>query len=462
MEATPYVVYLTSTPKNLAIDPACQSDLFYRYKMRQLTVQTIGNGKMIRTSFTNLDDVAKDLKVPPSYIPHYLGKAIGAQAKYDQNKPAMQRGSISGEHGTKELSNLLVRFIREFVLCGKCKLPELDYIPKKNDLELRCHGCGWKGTLSTIVNMNEKFKRFVYTHPPPPRKDSKKPPRPGGPSRPAAPEASTNGKGSKKPRNGGAKGDGEEEVVWLSDTTEKAMEERMETMVPDRLKSLVAVEGAAPEPEEPAKPSPAEILKAFITKSPAPSNPDIIAEVNRLATQERLDAKGCALLIFDALLSDLATLNDKIKPYKDVLVRCIGTDAVAQFVVLEAIEKKVSQQKDAKLKDEFLTKKAIFAFKAFYDEDVIDEETILSWYLPEGKSDQKLDPLRKALQPFCKWLEEAEEESDEDDDDDDDGDDSGEDVPAAKPATKPATTAAAKEKEAPVAEQELDEEIDAL
>ena len=73
--------------------------------------------------------------------------------------------------------------------------------------------------------------------------------------------------------------------------------------------------------------------------------------------------------------------------------------------MLEAIEKKVAHEKDAKLKDEFITKKAIFAFKEFYDEDVIDEETILSWYLPEGASEKKLDPLRKALQPFCKWLE---------------------------------------------------------
>ena len=130
----------------------------------------------------------------------------------------------------------------------------------------------------------------------------------------------TNGKSSKKKPHGG-KGTGEEEVVWLSDTSEKAMEERMETMVPDRLKSLVAVEGEAAESEEPAKPTPAQVLKEFIAKTPTPSNPDIIQEVNRLASEEHLDAKAVALLIFEALLYDLATLKDKIKPHKDVLVR---------------------------------------------------------------------------------------------------------------------------------------------
>jgi len=459
MEATPYVVYLTSTPKTMAIDPAQASDLFYRYKMRQLTVQTIGNGKMIRTSFTNLDDVAKDLKVPPSYIPHYLGKAIGAQAKYDQNKPAMQRGSISGEHGTKELSGYLVRFIREFVLCGKCKLPELEYVAKKNDLEMRCHGCGWKGTVSGIANMNEKFKRFVYTHAPPRRADTKKPTRGGVVT--TTPES--NGKSHGKKRGGANNPAGsdpvvdDDGVVWLSDTSEQAMEQRKETMVPDRLKDLVAVDGEAipAEPEAPPKPKPAEVLQSFISKSPAPSNPEIIIEVNRLVAEYGLDAKGCAMLVFDALLSDLAALKDKIKPYKDVLVRCIGTDAVAQLVVLTAIEKKLSAEKDAKRKEEFITKKAVFAFQELYDEDVIDEETILAWYLPEGASQKKLDPLRKALQPFCKWLEEAEEESDEEEEngDDEGAEDSGE---------KEAKVGAQKPAAPPVDEAAIDDEIDAL
>ena len=41
-------------------------DPFYRYKMPQMQVQTIGKGKMIRTAFCNVDDVAKSLHVPPA------------------------------------------------------------------------------------------------------------------------------------------------------------------------------------------------------------------------------------------------------------------------------------------------------------------------------------------------------------------------------------------------------------
>jgi translation initiation factor 5 len=120
---------------------------------------------MIRTAFTNVDEVAKDLHVPPAYIPHYFAKLIGAQASYEASKPTMQKATISGEHALKDLSNLLIKFIREFVLCPKCKLPELEYLPKKDDLGMRCHSCGWKGNLSAQP-INDKFKRYVYTHPP--------------------------------------------------------------------------------------------------------------------------------------------------------------------------------------------------------------------------------------------------------------------------------------------------------
>jgi hypothetical protein len=71
----------------------------------------------------------------------------------------------------------------------------------------------------------------------------------------------------------------------------------------------------------PPKPKPAEVLAGFLGKSPAPSNSEVIIEINRLVAEYKLDAKDCALLVFDALLSDLATLKDKIKPYKDILVK---------------------------------------------------------------------------------------------------------------------------------------------
>lgn len=68
MEKLEYVVRVNAgqkvQPKIISIRGT--TDMFDRYKMRQLFVQVIGKGKMIRTVFLNVDDVAKDLKTEPA------------------------------------------------------------------------------------------------------------------------------------------------------------------------------------------------------------------------------------------------------------------------------------------------------------------------------------------------------------------------------------------------------------
>lgn len=75
--------------------------------------------------------------------------------------------------------------------------------------------------------------------------------------------------------------------------------------------------------------------------------------------------------------------------------------------------------------------------KFLYDEEVLEEENILIWY---GGLVNKPTQFAKAAEPFCKWLEEADEESDgEGGEDEDDEDEEGEEeeeeevVPEAKP-----------------------------
>eukprot|EP01087_Luapelamoeba_hula_P004415 TRINITY_DN1435_c0_g1_i1.p1 TRINITY_DN1435_c0_g1~~TRINITY_DN1435_c0_g1_i1.p1 ORF type:complete len:497 (-),score=143.23 TRINITY_DN1435_c0_g1_i1:61-1551(-) len=443
MEASiqPYVVPVGNTPKVLAIDPAAQADPFYRYKMKQLIVQTIGNGKMIRTAFTNVDEVAKEVKVPPDYIPHYLAKAIGAQAKYDAKKSVQQRASISGEHESKDLSALFIRFIREFIMCPKCKLPELAYKGKREDLEMRCASCGWKGNLSAIA-INDKFKRYVYQHPPP------APAARGGKSAqaPATATAKTGGKKTSVAKKAGAAGSSaaakpaeDEPVVWLTDVSDKAVEERRETMVPDSLKGrgMVLIEGQPDEDsdEEEAAPAktPLEALKAFITGPPKRTPEEIAAEVATLQSQGR-PMKPIVQLLFEVLFPDLPTLQANVAFYKLVLLKVMGTDHLSQIVFLTCLEKKIDTTK-GKPKTEFLAKKVLHVFKYLYDEDLLDEDVILQWYEPEDADDgvegggstsnnnnkgnnAGQDPLRKAVAPFCKWLQEAESESDSEDEDD--------------------------------------------
>jgi hypothetical protein len=71
MEKIPeYVVRVNAgqkiQPKTISIRGG--DDAFDRYKMRQLFVQIVGKGKMIRTVLLNVDEVADNLKTEPSCI----------------------------------------------------------------------------------------------------------------------------------------------------------------------------------------------------------------------------------------------------------------------------------------------------------------------------------------------------------------------------------------------------------
>jgi len=165
MDKTPKYVVKTSgneklTPKLLNIDGS--DDPFYRYKMRQLYVQVVGKGKMIKTNILNVDDVAKDLKVSPSYLTAYLGYETGAQFKYDAKKPDRQKAYISGDLDAASLTLHMKKFIQELVLCRYCNLPEITMFVKGIEISTSCRSCGGKAVLD---NLREKFSQYILNHP---------------------------------------------------------------------------------------------------------------------------------------------------------------------------------------------------------------------------------------------------------------------------------------------------------
>ena len=85
----------------------------------------------------NVDDVAKDLKVPPAYLPTFIAHTLGGKASYDAKKPARERGSVSGHHPLDQLSEVLGSFITKFILCVQCRLPEWSYVPLKKRIGIK-------------------------------------------------------------------------------------------------------------------------------------------------------------------------------------------------------------------------------------------------------------------------------------------------------------------------------------
>jgi len=157
MDRTVLFVADSKEIKEVPIDPKFHEDPFYRYKMSQLQIQIIGRGKMIKTTFLNIESVSRSLNIPPTYIPNYIAKTNGSK---------VIKSSVSGKYDIERLDKILCKFIEEFVLCKQCRHPELSYSPRTNDCRIRCQSCGYSTRL-TKMNVNSTFIRWACKHLPP-------------------------------------------------------------------------------------------------------------------------------------------------------------------------------------------------------------------------------------------------------------------------------------------------------
>lgn len=419
MEARATYVTL-GAPKILPIDPTTD-DPFYRYKMRQLSVQVIGNGKMIRTAFVNIDDVAKDLKVPPMYIPSYLAQRMGAQAKYDPKKPERERGSISGEYSVSELTEHLEAFIRDFVLCGRCQLPELSFLPGKKKVMVKCRSCGWKSDIEKM-NLTAKFVKFVKNHPPPVTEDMKKEDRDQKEEERRRSEDQAHQAQAQAQADTDAMGDqilaeaAELQVPttsamddWAFDTSAEAVAARAADMVPEKLRALV-------NDDDTAGAEPIAQFAAFLAANPKCNATIMQKELARLYKQHKVKtpAEQSAVVFGGLFGQDLPSMFKNAKAYKVPLKKMYGDQPARQTEFLSALDDAF----DAAELDETQRAKVLkllpAVLKFFYDNDIVDEEVFLQWSKLEVNGDEK-QALRTAAKDFIAWLETAEEEDSDDD-----------------------------------------------
>jgi len=116
------------------IDPF-SVDPFYRYKMSRLQIQYgIANGG--QTFLYNIMIVCNELHCSEKELVKFLAKRLSTWSA--KNK----RGTyLSGTFTCETISDLLIKFITKFILCQRCKLPELVSVTPKSK---RCNACGEK------------------------------------------------------------------------------------------------------------------------------------------------------------------------------------------------------------------------------------------------------------------------------------------------------------------------------
>lgn len=118
----------------------------------------IGKGINERTKLLNLEEIAKALYIEVQTIAKYFSQILGTNVTVEIDKKSNEIVSIEvkGVYPEEDTRNCLDQFINEFILCQKCKVPEMNLIVQDSELIGKCNACGF------VSKMNPAHKLTKY------------------------------------------------------------------------------------------------------------------------------------------------------------------------------------------------------------------------------------------------------------------------------------------------------------
>lgn len=409
------------------------SDPFYRYKMERLQTKIEGKGNGIKTVVVNLTSVAQSLARPGSYLIKYFGFELGAQTNLD---PADDRWIINGAHEANKLQELLDGFISKFVLCKKCKNPETDVQIKDGRIMLDCKACGQRSE----VDLRLKLSGFMLKNVPKKTKKDKA-------ERRAARKAKQNGKGEENSGGDDNSDQGspladdkgiesdddaltrkiksEAHVLenkqveikdddWAVDMSEEAVKARQQQL-PGEFKQKLVLNGDDEDEEGEGGGNTVYdqlgtwIMEEAETKGGVANVDDIDIYVK--AKELGIETKHRTILVLVQTVFD-ENICAQIGKRAPMLKRIITSER-HEKALLGGTERLIGT-----LSEEHpdVYEKVVKILQLYYHHDLISEEVATKWGSKASKKYVDLSTskkVRKAAEPFIKWLQEAEEESDE-------------------------------------------------
>ncbi|EFI27879.1 translation initiation factor [Coprinopsis cinerea okayama7 len=397
-------------------------DKFYRYRMPLLTTKIEGKGNGIKTVCPNMSDVARALSRPPTYPTKFFGCELGAQTSFDEKN---DRYIVNGAHDANRLRELLDVFIEKYVLCKSCKNPETDLVILKqgrNEEIIRdCKACGER----TEVDMRHRLTTFILKNPPVKVRKGKKKDVAGaadgvGGGSPDATEG--NGEGdagyesddflTKKIKAEAAELNAEASIAdegWSADTSPEAVRSRIQALEAGMAATVL---GGDDESDEDAN-SPYSLLGKWIEgeKDSGAEDPKALCiAIYKKASELGIEKKHKAMtIIAQALFTD--KIVSEIESYAPLFQKMV-TSEKHQKSLLGGIERFIG------LMHPDLVPAVPKILMAFYQADILEEEVITQWGTHVSKKYVDRDTskkVRKAGEPFLKWLEEADDDDDDDD-----------------------------------------------
>lgn len=436
-----------------------RDDAFYRYKMPKMMTKIEGRGNGIKTNVVNMVEIAKALARPASYTTKYFGCELGAQSKFDEKTGT---ALVNGSHDTAKLAGLLENFIKKYVQCYGCGNPETEIVITKTQMiTLKCAACGFVSD----VDMRDKLTTFILKNPPEQKKGSKdkkamrraekerlkegeaadeeqkklkkeavKKKGTSGSAKDVASRASTKKKSNSSDEDHSpahsqadvndqaADDDDNDDIQWLTDTSLEAARQRIQEQLSTVTADMVML-STEEEKQKSAKKSPGREEKTEInghSNGFTSTHRSLVDEIkdylkkNSSASQLKsylVSLSGTSQEVMDALFEALFMgigkgFAKEVAKKKSYLAAATEGEG-SQIVLLRAIESFCAKASTEAAKEVALV------LKDLYDNDVVEEESVLEWYQQGLVGGNKTSQIWKNIKPFIEWLQNAESESED-------------------------------------------------
>lgn len=125
-------------------------DPFYRYKREKIILKQ----ESYRTVLVNLLNIAKAIERDAEILANFI--------KYKLNINIVEKNNVfytSSKINVNDIELAIEEFIKYFVICPKCKIPETNVSSTNKNIELVCRACS---NTNTLTNDKKTSKFYDY------------------------------------------------------------------------------------------------------------------------------------------------------------------------------------------------------------------------------------------------------------------------------------------------------------